>query len=372
MTCLASAFNACSQRAAQQLLYKENAEKSLAAKTLVPTEQCIEGILIDRHLQRSPRQAYAVDGTLSLSVRPSGWTKTALGPSIKRLGAGTGGSVDLHYCRSLNKVVAVKTLREADGKSAGSPVPMRQQVLEELGIASNVRHPNIVRTFEIIVEANICYLVMEACTTNLLTLLQQKRQTGRPADLGVFVQLVRGVHYLHSMGIGHRDLKLDNVCITEQGTVKIVDFGCATLFRRRQAQSTDKSVDYVETLSVGVCGSDPYMAPELFSASSYFAPKVDIWALGIIYFALRHLQFPWAVAHEAHDSGFCAFARSPRPFIDTWFGGDIQAVNFLNMTQRQCQMTHTAQHIMARVLDVNPSTRADIYDIIRDPWFQSL
>ncbi|KAJ2849369.1 serine/threonine protein kinase, partial [Coemansia brasiliensis] len=292
-------------------------------------------------------------------------------------------------------VVAVKTLRIKEGSdeksswSAGSQMPiMSQRVLEELGIAANVQHPNIVRTFEIVVEANTCYLVMEACTTNLLSLLQQSRQAGSPAvgELNrYFLQLVRGVHYLHNMGIGHRDLKLDNICITEQGTVKIVDFGCATLFRRRQAQASflqqravpyTASVDYVETLSVGICGSDPYMAPELFSASSYLAPKVDIWALGIIYFALRHLQFPWAVAHEARDSGFRAFVKSPQPFIGTWFGGDnIQvppAVNFLNMTQRQCQVTRTAQLIMSRVLDVNPTTRADIYDIIRDPWFQSL
>ncbi|KAJ2450178.1 serine/threonine protein kinase [Coemansia sp. RSA 2336] len=369
MTCLTNSFNAYSRRATQ-LLCKES-PPSLAAKTLVPTSQCIEDMLIDGHVQKPPKHAYAVDGTLSLSIRPSGWTEAVLGPSVKRLGAGTGGCVDLHYCRSSKKVVAVKTLKEAGGSAKGGPAAMSQQVLEELGIAANVRHPNVVRTFEIIVEANTCYLVMEACSTNLLALLQQKRQTGGAADPGVFVQLVQGVHYLHGMGIGHRDLKLDNICITEQGTVKIVDFGCATLFRRRQALDAT-SVDYVETLSVGVCGSDPYMAPELFSAGSYFAPKVDVWALGIIYFALRHLQFPWAAAHGARDAGFRAFVQSPRPFIDTWFGGDTQAVNFLNMTQRQCQMTQTAQRIMARVLDVNPSTRADIHDIVCDPWFQSL
>ncbi|KAJ2158816.1 serine/threonine protein kinase [Coemansia sp. RSA 552] len=219
----------------------------------------------------------------------------------------------------------------------------------------NVRHENIIRTHEVVVEpGQVCYVVMEACVVDLLTLLQRRGPEIPQATLdGYFAQLVRGVHYLHAAGIAHRDLKLDNVCVTEQGVVKIVDFGCATLFRRRRRVETPVpttapsgcrsrtnraraspytvpqprnsepvSAGYVETMSTGVCGSDPYMAPELFSGETYYsAPKVDVWALGIMYFALHHMQFPWAVAHADRDPRYRAYVRASSDFLGTWFDG---------------------------------------------------
>ncbi|KAJ1786976.1 serine/threonine protein kinase [Coemansia sp. RSA 1935] len=307
---------------------------------------------------------HAVDGTLSLSVRPTGWTHAVFGQAIRRLGAGTGGSVDLHYCPTTNKTLAIKTIQIADEPTGSAQLSRR--VLEELGIAANVRHANIVRTFDVVVEPDRkCYMVMEACTVDLLSVLQQQVVThGKhvtDSELNTyFVQVVRGVHYLHAQGIGHRDLKLDNICVTEHGTVKIVDFGCATLFRRRvpadlHAELQGHSeVRYVETMSTGVCGSDPYIAPEVLAREWYSAACADVWALGIVFFAMQNLQFPWAVAHEARDSGFKAFVRSPQTFIEKWFASD------------------GARGVMSRVLSVDPSQRASVSDVIHSSWFLSL
>ncbi|KAJ2125179.1 serine/threonine protein kinase [Coemansia sp. RSA 720] len=307
--------------------------------------------------------SHAVDGTLSLSVRPTGWTHAVFGKTIRRLGAGTGGCVDLHYCPTTNKTLAIKTIRITDEPPGSAQLSRR--VLEELGIAANVRHTNIVRTFDVVVEPDRkCYMVMEACAVDLLSVLQQQVAThGKhvtDSELNkYFVQVVRGVHYLHMQGIGHRDLKLDNICVTEHGTVKIVDFGCATLFRRRVPEALHagpqgrSEVRYIETMSTGVCGSDPYIAPEVFACEWYSAARVDVWALGVVYYAMRHLQFPWAVAHAARDSSFKAFVRSPQVFIEKGF-----AIG--------------AQGIMSRVLSVDPSQRASVSDIICDPWFLSL
>ncbi|KAJ2259045.1 serine/threonine protein kinase [Coemansia sp. RSA 455] len=185
-----------------------------------------------------------------------------------------------------------------------------------MSISVNVQHHNVIRTLEVILEDDLrCYLIQEACAMDLLSLVQGLYNNGvgiSEADVGgYFKQLVDGIQYLHGAGIAHRDLKLDNVCVTEQGVLKIVDFGCATLFRRRIQVLTDKAVasskgaartcaraapymvptksaaQYVETLSTSVCGSDPYMAPELFGGKNYAAAMVDVWALGIIYFAMK-------------------------------------------------------------------------------------
>ncbi|KAJ2501724.1 serine/threonine protein kinase [Coemansia sp. RSA 1972] len=306
---------------------------------------------------------HAVDGTLSLSVRPAGWTHAVFGQAIRRLGAGTGGSVDLHYCPTTNKMLAIKTIRIADEPGSAQ---LSRRVLEELGIAANVQHANIVRTFDVVVEPDRkCYMVMEACTVDLLSVLQQQvaRHKTHVTDSELnkyFVQVVRGVHYLHAQGIGHRDLKLDNICITEHETVKIVDFGCATLFRRRvpadlHAEPQGRSeVRYVETMSTGVCGSDPYIAPEVFAHEWYSAARADVWALGVVYFAMQNLQFPWAAAHEARDSSFKAYVRSPQAFIEKWFASD------------------GARGVMSRVLSVDPSQRASVSGIVHSSWFLSL
>ncbi|KAJ2717126.1 hypothetical protein H4R19_000211 [Coemansia spiralis] len=336
----------------------------------------------------------AVDGTLTLSIRPAGWTRAALGPSIRRLGAGTGGHV-----------VAVKTLLIKGEPALGA---LSRRALEELGIAMNVRHRNVVRTHEVVVEPDRrCFVVMEACATDLLTLLLRPVCAEGAVLGGYFAQLVHGVHHLHTIGIAHRDLKLDNVCITADGIVKIIDFGCATLFRRRAPshlslpprlqqhrrasgsraapytvprQPQPPAGQYVETLSTGVCGSDPYMSPELFAGEPYSAAKVDVWALGIILFAMRHQQFPWRAAQETRDARFREFARAPGQFLDTWPADDVgwrgsTGASFLNLTQRRCPgpaSELSPRWLLQRTLDPSPALRTDVGGILRDPWFASL
>ncbi|KAJ2771844.1 hypothetical protein IWQ56_001623 [Coemansia nantahalensis] len=340
-------------------------------------------------------RSLAVDGTLSLSIRPAGWTRATLGASIRRLGAGTGGHVDLHRSPGTQKMIAVKTLQVK-----GEPVvgPLSRRALEELGISMNARHRNIVHTHEVVVEPDRrCYVVMEACATDLLALLLRPARVESAVLGGYFAQLVRGVHYLHSIGIAHRDLKLDNVCVTADGVVKIIDFGCATLFRRRAPPAPPQrraarhraapytaarqpvpppAGQYVETLSTGVCGSDPYMAPELFAGGHYSAPKADVWALGIILFAMRHQQFPWGAAQEARDARFREYARAPGAFLDTWPADDAGwapvPVGFLNMTQRRCAGPASPRRLLRHALDPSPAARTDVAAILRDPWFASL
>ncbi|PIA18596.1 kinase-like protein [Coemansia reversa NRRL 1564] len=449
------------------------ASRLSSKSTLVTTSSRSGGVagnaLVGSIYRSTPtdNNANAVDSTLSLNIRPTGWTHSMFGRSVRMLGAGTGGCVDLHFNHSTKKrqhlqgahvrllVKNIPRLHSADTNfvffgivimsneqpqrpSSMSPHQQKsnavtgilgRRVLEELGIAATVRHQNIVHTHEIIVEPDHgkCYVVMDACKIDLLTLLQFQVAGKIPTIPDrvldwYFVQLVRGVQYLHNMGIGHRDLKLDNVCITEQGVLKIVDFGCATLFRRRRIQKPQAAVvasqvsrrprggrsrtvpyivprqqqqedcEYVETMSFGTCGSDPYMAPELFLGGYYSAAKVDIWAVGIIYFAMQHQQFPWAIAQPSKDSRYNAFSRNNTAFIDTWFSDTINLTptpppakvplslsastfNF-NMTRLGARTTTatmpTAKQAMSRVFDINPTSRSDIHGIICDPWFQSL
>jgi serine/threonine protein kinase len=115
------------------------------------------------------------------------------------------------------------------------------------------------------------------------------------------MQILNGVSYMHRLGLAHRDLKLENVVVTERGIIKLVDFGCAAIFRdphtRKQIFSTD------------VVGCSSYMAPEIFQRRPYAPQYADVWSLGIMYCCMVLGRFPWKVALPTVDA-FKRFATS--------------------------------------------------------------
>lgn len=131
----------------------------------------------------------------------------------------------------------------------------------------------------------------------------------RPEIYCVFRQICDGVAYLHSLGLAHRDLKLDNCVVTESNVVKLIDFGTAVVFR--YPGSSKKGI--VE--AKGVVGSDPYLAPEVLASGkigngeegSYDPRKADVWSCAVIFLCMILRRFPWKVPDEKTDMSFRAF-----------------------------------------------------------------
>jgi len=116
--------------------------------------------------------------------------------------------------------------------------------------------------------------------------------TGRQTEEEIgccFKQIVAGVRYLHEMGLAHRDLKLDNCVVNEFGIVKIIDFGCAVVFKYPLEQDLIEAtgiISLIEILTAGIVGSDPYLAPEVCTEIRYDPQPADIWSLAIIFWYL--------------------------------------------------------------------------------------
>ncbi|XBW38028.1 hypothetical protein QEN19_003613 [Hanseniaspora menglaensis] len=116
----------------------------------------------------------------------------------------------------------------------------------------------------------------------------------------IFKQLCKVVYYLHdSLNLIHRDIKLDNILLTNDGVIKLIDFGNANLL--------STSSDLVK----GILGSDAYLAPEvLISPHSYNGKPVDVWAIAVVFVGMWLNKFPWRIGH-ADDVGFALFSQQP-------------------------------------------------------------
>jgi serine/threonine protein kinase len=146
-----------------------------------------------------------------------------------------------------------------------------KKVKSEFSIAKSLHHPNIVETFRLCTHGDRWNHIMEYCSYGELFSLVQKNYLTTQDNLCFFKQVVRGVAYLHDKGIAHRDIKLENLLLSDDGYIKITDFGVSEVFSgihpglRSAGGVCGKEMNGVRLCSPGICGSLPYIAPEVLA-----------------------------------------------------------------------------------------------------------
>ena len=100
----------------------------------------------------------------------------------------------------------------------------------EFCVGSTLHHGNIIETLDILQEKGRWYEVMEYAPFDLFACVMTAKMS-REEVTCCFLQILNGVTYLHSLGLAHRDLKLDNVVVSDKGIMKLIDFGSAHVFR---------------------------------------------------------------------------------------------------------------------------------------------
>jgi tRNA A-37 threonylcarbamoyl transferase component Bud32 len=158
-----------------------------------------------------------------------------------------------------------------------------KKVKSEYSIAASLHHPNIVRTVRLCTHANRWNHVMEYCQYGELFHWVEKGLFKSQFKLGdrlcFFKQLMRGVDYLHSHGIAHRDIKLENILLSADGCLKITDFGVSEVFSgdhpglSHAHGRAGQNMGDVRKCSPGVCGSLPYIAPEVLAKDCRLSPS---------------------------------------------------------------------------------------------------
>ncbi|MCJ1472506.1 serine/threonine protein kinase [Lambiella insularis] len=227
----------------------------------------------------------------------------------KVLGSGAGGSVRLLKRSGDGVTFAVKQFR--DRHPYESEREYNKKVTAEFCIGSTLHHGNIIETLDIIQERGHWYEVMEYAPYDLFAIVMTGKMSREEVACS-FLQIFAGVVYLHSMGLAHRDLKLDNVVVNEHGIMKLIDFGSACVFRYPFENDI--------VLATGVVGSDPYLAPEVYDNARYDPQPPDVWSLAIIFACMSLRRFPWK-APRISDNSYKLFISPPSPGTPPAEGG---------------------------------------------------
>lgn len=153
--------------------------------------------------------------------------------------------------------------------------PKRRALIQtEINILSKMKHRNIGEFYRLIEDHKRLFIVMQLCgslTLNHFCRQFNGKRLNEEQSYAVFSQIVKGVKYMHENNVAHRDLKLTNILIDEEYTVKIIDFGFA-------CEANERHKMY--------CGTPSYMAPEIVEKKLYFPKPTDVWSLGVVLFKL--------------------------------------------------------------------------------------
>jgi protein-serine/threonine kinase len=223
-----------------------------------------------------------------------------------------------------------------------------KRLTAEFCISSSLRHPNVIHTLDLLKDSKGDYCeVMEFCAGgDLYTLvLSAGKLEVQEADC-FFKQMMRGVEYMHEMGVAHRDLKPENLLLTTHGAIKITDFGNGECFR--MAWEDDAH------MVSGLCGSAPYIAPEEYTAKEFDARAVDVWACGVIYMAMRTGRHLWRVARREEDEFYTRYLEGRR---DEEGYGPIEALH-----RARCR------NVIYSILDPNPGRRITASQVLKSEW----
>ena len=228
------------------------------------------------------------------------------------------------------------------GNNERSSVDPLFLIRSEIAIMKRVRHPNVVRLYEALDDAvnQRIYMMFEYCGDGPVIKLEAGRMDKPlPDDVAhfYFVQVLQGVDYLHANGIVHRDIKPDNLLLTDNACVcKIVDFGVSEMFEKGN-----------DTMHHAV-GSPAFMSPELCKCTTKatHGRSDDIWSLGVTLYAMLVGKLPFF----------------PENLLDL-------AHSIVNEEPEYPEyLSSEAKDLLKRMLDKDENTRITAQQILNHPW----
>jgi eukaryotic-like serine/threonine-protein kinase len=198
---------------------------------------------------------------------------------LSELGAGGMGIVYHGVDVMLEREVAIKKLRSEFSRTPD----IAERFRREAKIQARLNHPNIAHLYSFFKDGDSFYIVMEFVDG---TPFSKILPLAWPQALAMFLEILEGLEYAHSLGVLHRDLKPDNIMAGPRGEVKIMDFGIAHVLGSVR-----------QTREQSLVGTLQYVCPELIN-SKEIGPRSDIYSLGILLFEIASGKLPFAAEND--------------------------------------------------------------------------
>jgi len=248
------------------------------------------------------------------------------------LGRGGFGECYELVCQDNNKVFAAKAIKKENLQQQ----KQKMKLLREIKIHKSLHHEQIVAFEHNFEDDKNQYILLELCENQTLNEVLKRRKTLTELEVQCYlIQLLKGLIYLRSHKILHRDLKLDNLFLTDKLQLKIGDFGLAT------------KLDYLEEKRRTVCGTTNYLAPEVLKAEYYY--EVDVWAVGVIIYQLITGKLP--------------FNAKEKKIVEQ----NIMEVKYT--FPDNAKISSTAKNLIKRILVKDRTKRPSYEEILMDDFF---
>ena len=191
---------------------------------------------------------------------------------ISLLGEGGMANVYLAQHQSLGNNVAIKLLKDEFVQHPN----IRKRFLAEARNLAMMHHPNVIKVTDLIDAGDIVAFVMEhVAGDSLEEYISKNAPLANDVIKNLFHQMIDAIEYVHSQGLIHRDIKPSNFMVTQEGSIKLLDFGIAK-------NLNDGAVDYTKTSMAQQMGTPMYMSPEQVRNTAEITEKSDIYSLGVV------------------------------------------------------------------------------------------
>uniref|UniRef100_A0A8C1P624 non-specific serine/threonine protein kinase n=1 Tax=Cyprinus carpio TaxID=7962 RepID=A0A8C1P624_CYPCA len=247
----------------------------------------------------------------------------------RTLGKGNFAVVKLARHRITKTEVAIKIIDKTQLDAVNL-----EKIYREVQIMKMLDHPHIIKLYQVMETKNMLYLVTEyAKNGEIFDYLAKHGRLSEPEARRKFWQILSAVEYCHNRNIVHRDLKAENLLLDGHMNIKIADFGFGNFFQSGKPLAT-------------WCGSPPYAAPEVFEGQQYEGPQLDIWSMGVVLYVLV--------------CGALPFDGPSLPILrQRVLEGRFRIPYF---------MTEDCEHLIRRMLVLDPSKRLSIGQIKEHKW----
>jgi len=219
------------------------------------------------------------------------------------------------------------------------------EVAKEVEAGKILSHPNIARFHEHFSNNECDFLVFDRIHgTDLFSLIEKKSFVAFEENHAkkIFKQILKAVRYAHSKDVVHRDIKLENILMDEEGKITVIDFGLCDLVKKGQQ-------------SERFCGSMDYVAPEVLTNKSYNGFQADCFSLGVVLYTLLFAEFPFV----ANDRVKALRSNLPHPKV-IW--------NERKMARYQ--VSESARDLIVKMLTTDATQRIDMEQVKHHPWLK--